>query len=308
MSVFEPNKMPESKNFLGLDIGGTRVKAIAFSETGEQLAQDFVATSDDGTQSWLKNVRNLTERTIAKCTTPVTVGVAAPGLASADRRSIAFMPGRLSGLEGLDWQAALNLQHPVTVLNDAQAALLGEIWLGAANGKTNVIMVTLGTGVGGAAMVDGQMLRGHIGRAGHLGHLSLNPNGPLDIVNTPGSLEDAIGECSILRRSAGKFSRTQQLVDAYKQGSRQAAEIWLASVKALAAALAGLINLLDPELIVIGGGIANADESLFGPLQVQLDKFEWRPGGTRVRIVKAALGEKAGSAGAAYGAKMAAQM
>jgi len=88
------------------------------------------------------------------------------------------MPGRLKGLEGLKWQNALKSSRPVPVLNDAQAALMGEVWMGAARGATNVFLLTLGTGVGGAAMVDGRVLRGHLGRAGHLGHVSLDPNAP----------------------------------------------------------------------------------------------------------------------------------
>jgi glucokinase len=153
-------------------------------------------------------------------------------------------------------------------------------------------------------MVDGHILQGHIGRAGHLGHLSLNPDGPLDIASTPGSLEDAIGECTLAARCSGRFSTTRELVAAFRQGSPDARKVWLQSVRALAAALAGLINVLDPEIVVIGGGIADADDALFEPLQEGLDKFEWRPGGAKVRLAKAELGQNAGAAGAAYGAKL----
>src|SRR5205823_4128014 len=174
-----------------------------------------------------------------------------------DGRSIAYMPDRLPGLEDLNWQQWLELDVPVPVFNDAQAALLGEVWIGAAKGAANVVLLTLGTGVGGAAMVDGRVLRGHLGRAGHLGHVSLNPDGPPDIVNTPGSLEDAIGEHTLAARSQGRFSSTRELVAAFREGSADAAELWLHSVRALAAAIAGFINVLDPEIIVIGGGIAD---------------------------------------------------
>jgi glucokinase len=214
------------------------------------------------------------------------------------------MPGRLPGLEGLDWQQWLEMDSPVPVLNDARAALLGEVWLGAAKGATNVVLLTLGTGVGGAAMVDGKILRGHINRAGHLGHISLDPNGALDITNTPGSLEDAIGECTLARRSGGRFNATRELVVAYRSGSTEARELWLRSIRGLAASVAGFVNVLDPEVVVIGGGIADADDALFQPLQNALDEFEWRPGGARVRIVKAALGRNAGATGAACAAKM----
>ena len=125
---------------------------------------------------------------------------------------IAYLPGRLEGLEGLDWTTFLKAPITIPVLNDAQAALLGEIWRGAALASKNVILLTLGTGVGGAAVVDGELLRGNIGRAGHLGHMSLDPDGPPDITGTPGSLEDAIGNHNIILRSGGRFHSTEVIL------------------------------------------------------------------------------------------------
>src|SRR5204863_9314343 len=142
----------------------------------------------------LERARTLLREIVRSCPAGAAVGVAAPGLPSRDGGSITYMPDRLPGLEGLNWQEWLGLDAPVPVFNDAQAALLGEVWIGSAKGATNVVLLTLGTGVGGAAMVDGRVLRGNLGRAGHLGHVSLNPEGALDIVNTPGSLEDSIGD------------------------------------------------------------------------------------------------------------------
>jgi glucokinase len=292
------------KSFIGLDVGGTNIKVLAFNSDGTVIAEEVVATSDDGTKMWLDSARTTVRTVVKRCPPPAMVGVASPGLPARDGHSIAFMPGRLPGLEGLNWQQWLELDSPVQVLNDARAALLGEIWLGAAKGATNVVLLTLGTGVGGAAMVDGQILRGHINRAGHLGHVSLDPNGALDITNTPGSLEDAIGECTLARRSGGRFNATRELVAAFRAGSTEAREVWLHSVRSLAASIAGFVNVLDPEVVVISGGIADADDSLFQPLQALLDEFEWRPGGARVRLVKAGLGRSAGATGAAYAAKL----
>ena len=124
---------------------------------------------------------------------PAWIGLAAPGLAAQDQRSIRYMPERLPGLEGLVWRRFFRAAQPVPILNDAKAALLGEVWRGAAVGAADAILLTLGTGVGGAALVDGRLLHGHMAAAGHLGHISLDPAGPLDIAGTPGSLEDAIG-------------------------------------------------------------------------------------------------------------------
>ncbi len=187
-------------------------------------------------------------------------------------------------------------------MNDAHSALTGEAWLGAARGFKNVIMLTLGTGVGGAAIVDGKLLRGHIGRAGHLGHTSLDKDGPPDVTGTPGSLEVAIGNCTIAERSHGRFKTTHDLIAAHHTGDTIATEVWLTSVHLLACAITSFINILDPEAVIIGGGISRAGNTLFGPLQKYLDVMEWRPGGQRAKIIPAQLGEFAGAFGAAYNA------
>jgi glucokinase len=201
----------------------------------------------------------------------------------------------------MDWHDAVGL--PTCVLNDGHAALLGEVWQGAARGFDNVLMLTLGTGVGGGALVDGRLLRGHRGRAGHFGHLSINPDGPRDIVGTPGSLEDAIGECTIAARSAGRFKTTRDLLAAMREGDVSARELWTRSVHVLAVALAGLVNALDPKIVVIGGGISGAGDDLFGPLSTEFAEMEWQIDADRVAIVPATLGSRAGAYGAAFRAR-----
>lgn len=288
---------------LGMDIGGTNLKALALTPRGRVLAEVNRPTGDTGNRDWIANVLLARDRVCrALKATPAWIGVAAPGLAANNQRAIRFMPGRLAGLEGLDWRKAFRVRHPVPVLNDAHAALLGEVWRGAARGRQNAILLTLGTGVGGAAWVDGRLLRGHLGRAGHFGHLSLDPAGRPDIVRTPGSLEDAIGECSVAARTRGRFVSTRDLVAASHRNDPEARAVWLASVQALAAGIASLINVLDPEIVVLGGGMARAGARLFRPLNQFLARFEWRPGGARVRLVPARLGDRAGAFGAAWNA------
>jgi glucokinase len=126
--------------------------------------------------------------------------------------------------------------------------------------------------------------------------------GTSDITNTPGSLEDAIGDCTVNARSGGRFDTTKALVTAARRGDENARRIWLDSIKALAAGIASLINAFDPEVIVIGGGIAQVGMTLLRPLRDLLNEFEWRPGGARVRIVLAKLGDRAGAYGAAWNA------
>ena len=288
---------------IGLDLGGTNVKGLAVTTSGKVLAELNVPTNDAGDKKWVRNVERARaglQNEIGK--EPDFIGLAAPGLAARDRRSIAFMPERLAGLENLVWQEYFDVSHAVPVLNDAQAALLGEVWRGAARGSSNVILLTLGTGVGGAAMVDGKLLQGHLGRAGHFGHLSMDPKGPLDITGAPGSLEDAVGDATLQKRSHGRFDSTRALVTAARRGDTEATRIWQDSMRALAAAIASLINILDPEVVILGGGIARAGTSLFRPLKQFLNDFEWRPGGAQARIVPAKLGDRAGAFGAAWNA------
>ena len=292
-----------SRYAIGLDIGGTNLKALVVSEEGESLSQIMHPTSefayDQG--EWIWSVKSLLlalEQVQGK--PPECVGIATPGLVASDGRSIAWMQGRMEFVQGLDWTDALHDYGRVPVLNDAHAALLGEVWRGAARGYRNVLLLTLGTGVGGAAMVDGNLLRGHLGRAGHLGHISLNAHGDLDIVKTPGSLEDAIGECTLSKRGKKRYDSTAELVKAHLEGDAEATSIWLLSVKELAAGIASLINAFDPEAVLLGGGIARAGEPLFTPLAAYLDEFEWRPTGSNVRILPAQLGQWAGAYGAAH--------
>ena len=286
---------------IGIDLGGSSIKAVVVQAAGQVLGRELVPFEDDARMDWAARILAIANK--LKCSkSDARIGISAPGLAARDGRSIAVMPGRLQGLASLNWTQHLNSATPVPVLNDAQAALLGEVWLGAGKSFTNVIMLTLGTGVGGAAMVDGRLLHGHIGRAGHLGHISLDPDGTPDVTGTPGSLEVAIGNYTIQERSGGRFKTTHDLVAAHLKRDTEATDIWLKSVQALAAAIASLINILDPETVIIGGGIAQSGDALFRPLQKYLDVMEWRPNGQRAKVVPAQLGEFAGAIGAARNA------
>lgn len=290
----------------GIDIGGTNVKAVAVAADGTMLARftratrDGVATVADW-QAWARDA--VAEFTAGQGAGPAAVGVCAPGLAAADGRSIAHLPGKLHGLAGIDWTQALGRADRVPVLNDGHAALLGEVWCGAARGRRHVVMLTLGTGIGGAVMSDGRLLRGAIGRAGHIGHLSLDPEGPASITGMPGAVEMLAGDCSVAQRSGGRFTSTAALVAAQRAGDEEATRVWQAAVRALGTAIGSCINLFDPETIVVGGGIAQAGEALFAPLRREVARVEWRPLGTGVPLVPAQLGEWAGAIGAAANAR-----
>jgi glucokinase len=115
----------------------------------------------------------------------------------------------------------------------------------------------------------------------------------------PGSLEDAIGNCSIEKRTAGKYKSTSELLEAFRKGDRVAGDIWITSVRKLAIGLASLTNILSPEMIILGGGITEAGIHLFEPLEEFMSQYEWRTGGNQTEIVKAQYGDMAGAVGAA---------
>ena len=282
-------------NAIGIDLGGTLIKAVLVSVSGEVIRREHRATNDGEPRGWLEGVRALE----AELGAGAPVGISAPGLVAPDGESVATMPTRLKGIEGLNWTKWFGAHRRIPFSNAAQSALTAEAWIGAARGLEDVILLTLGTGVGGAILAGGRVLRGHLGRAGHFGHTCLDPQGPPSIAGMPGALECFVGNFNIRERTGGRFETTHALIAAYRGGDPFARERWLESVRALACAIASFINILDPEAVIIGGGIAQAGEALFDPLREDLARVEWRPAGAGVAILPAALGEWAGAIGAA---------
>lgn len=296
-----------SSTVIGIDLGGTEVKSVAVSyPDGDTIAQETLPTRDgeflpDGRPVFAHQVAQLIEKLETQIGQGVScIGLSAPGLATPSADAIAFMPGRMQGLENLSWKESLGREEPVPVLNDAQAALLGEIWVGAARGLQDVVLYTLGTGVGGAIVSGGNLLKGRFGRAGHLGHTTIDYRAEPDLCRTPGSIEDAIGNHTLVRRSQGRFNSTHVLVEAYAEGDAFAKEIWLDSLRALAASIVSMANAVDPEVVILGGGIIAAGEHLLQPLRGFVREAEWRPADACITLRRAELGTWAGAYGAAY--------
>ena len=283
---------------IGIDLGGTRIKAVAIDAEGNLLHQLYLPTNDGDEMVWKNSVTqavNELKKEINK--QDVVIGISAPGLPNENNTTIAFMPGRLQGLENFDWTSFLRQQ--TWVLNDGIAAMVAEAKFGSAKNKKNVVMLTLGTGVGGAILINGKPYQGAFNKAGHFGHMVINDEGDCDVTGMPGSLEECIGNITVEKRSGGKFTSTHQMLNAYRNGDAFAKEVWLRSVKKLAIGLASVTNILSPETIVLGGGITECGKDLFEPLKEYMIKYEWRAGGNGVEIVKAEFGDIAGAIGAA---------
>ena len=290
---------------LGIDLGGTHIKGILLQDGKivDQYHTDTEDLPDLASQSskdlWKEAMRNMINTVRQQYPNQtVKIGLAAPGIPNQEHTMICYMPGRLQGLENLHWADFLE-ESVVRVLNDAQAALLAESRLGAAQGAKNAVLLTLGTGVGGGLLIDGKPFGGSFQWAGHVGHTVVDSQGMPDITRVPGSIEEAIGNVSLPRRSMGKYQSTQQLVVDYEQGKPFASYLWLNSVQKLACTLVSLINLISPEVIVLGGGITKAGKSLYTPLASFMDVYEWQPGGQRTPIRQATFDDYAGAVGAA---------
>jgi glucokinase len=290
--------MSEATKAIGIDLGGTRIKGVLVDAAGNLLHQFYTPTNDAGDGNWKEAVvqtfRELMQKADGQA---VVAGLSAPGIPDETNTRIRIMPGRLQGLEGLHWGD--HLGHPCTVVNDAIAALAAEARFGKAKGVRDAVMLTLGTGVGGAVLINGQIHPGMFQKAGHAGHITVDHEGEPDVTGMPGSLEDAIGNCTVEKRSLGRFTSTHDLLEAQRHGDAFATWLWLSSVRKLAVAIASITNLLSPEMVIIGGGITEAGLELLNPLNKFLDLYEWRAGGNGVRIEKAAFGDLAGAMGAA---------
>ncbi len=284
--------------YIGIDLGGTRIKGVAIDTNGNILHQTYTPTNDGEGEVWKAAIASTVSELKKKLNAEnIIVGISAPGLPNKENTAIGFMPGRLEGLENFIWSDYLNCK--AYVLNDGVAAMAAEAKTGAAKNSTNAVMITLGTGVGGALLIDKKIYQGSFNKAGHIGHTVVDSEGDCDVTGMPGSLEECFGNCTVEKRSKGKFFSTKDLIEAARDGDEFAKKVWHTSIKKLAMALASASNFISPDTIVVGGGIAEANDDLFIPLNEWFDKFEWQPGGIRPKIVKAVHGDLAGATGAA---------
>ena len=294
------------KSYLGIDIGGTKIKIVVLDSDGKILERSEVLTEDGSHEEelWKKKIINIitekSEQYAKDNPEGLKCGISAPGLVDSENKMTLHMPVRLQGIENFDWSAALH--RTIKVINDGQSACLAEYEsFYRSKGIQHLLMLTLGTGVGGGIIINGQLYQGNLQRAGHVGHMTLDSNGVATMTNIPGSLEYAVGNFSIAERTEGKFKSVQELVRAYESGDEEATKYWLTSVQKLAVGIASLTNILSPQCIVLGGGIAaGAGDALFEPLKRYMAKYEWRPGGHQVQIKRAELGSYAGAIGAAF--------
>lgn len=285
---------------IGVDIGGTRTKLVLFESPGTVVETREIDSDFATPEAVIQAITTATEawrRVGARA--PRCLGVAVPGLVERGAGRVLRAPN-LDVLDefaiGVALEVATGLH--VEVDNDAHACGLAEARLGAAAGCDSAVCLTIGTGVGGAILLEGRLWRGHGGLAGELGRLVLDPDGSR-------FLEQDVGAGAIVdeyRRLAGDpaaeldAERVARLADAGDNAARQALAL---CGKRLGVGLAVLVNLLNPERIVIGGGVAGAGEWFLEPARIEGERRAWVQSWAQCRVVPAALGATAGAVGAA---------
>jgi glucokinase len=301
---------------LATDLGGTNLRMAAVSNDGEILSRvKYKTPRSNQPDEIVEAMAQAAEECRSNLTeTPViAISAAVPGIINFAEGSIYKAPN-LPELNGFKMVQALENRLGIKSIleNDANAAAIGESWLGAARCFQNSIMVTLGTGVGGGIIIDGRTLRGIDGTAAEIGHINVEPNGYTCGCGSFGCVEQyssATAVVRIARELMGedeykKLTETRELTSeaVYQlalQGHDVAKKVFRQQGFYLGLMLAGLINTLNPEVIVIGGGAAAGWDLFIAPLKEQIKIRSYLEPATRVKIKKAELGDDAGILGVA---------
>lgn len=283
---------------IGIDLGGTAIKLGRFLQDGTCVHSLTVATPQPATPTAVLEV--IMQAITCLCSTansPLAIGIGTPGPVDASGR-IARVAINLAGWHDVplaDWLEA-KIGCPTVLANDANCAGLGEAWLGAGSRFQNLILLTLGTGVGGAIILDGKLFTGHQGAAGELGLITLNPQGPACNSGNQGSLEQ-YASVQAIRRRTGK--EPAELGAMARSGDKLAVEFWESYGRDLGTGLASLIYILTPEAVVVGGGVSASAEFFLPSALAEIERRVLPSSRNGLQLLVAELGNQAGMVGAA---------
>lgn len=303
---------------LGIDIGGGQIRAGMVDESGAILASRTVETPPD-LEGFVPSLHDAIRWLLEATALPAGVGVGCKGIINPESTMVEILPGALHYLEGLRLSDLVGLpaEVPVFADNDARVALAGEMVWGAAKGYEDVVMLTLGMGVGGAVMARGHLLRGHAGVAGHLGHLTVDPDGPLCACGNRGCLETVFSARAIegeawsavhrgcrstltrLFREQPQLATCRTIFQAANEGDELSQSIISKAIHGLAAAIAGLLHVFDPEVVILGGHVVDAGAELLTPLREEVWARSRGLLGREVPLIEQQVADNSGIVGAA---------
>jgi len=289
---------------IGIDLGGTAIKLGRFRRDGTCLQSLSVPTPQPAVpeavvEAMVDAIAFLSpqDAKLDPKRQVIAIGVGTPGPVDAAGR-IAKVAINLPGWLDVPLANLLEAKtgYPTVVANDANCAGLGEAWLGAGRQFRNLIMLTLGTGVGGAIFLDGKLFTGHYGAAGELGLIALHPDGPTCNSGNRGSLEQYVSVQAIRRRTGKEPAELGTLA---REGDKFALEFWESYGRDLGIGLASLIYVLTPEAILIGGGVSASAEFFFPAALAEIEQRVFHSSRSGLQLLRAGLGNKAGIVGAA---------
>ncbi len=309
--------------FAGIDIGGTSVKFGLFSPDGTIIYKDQKPTlAEKGAVPLMHLVSNIAEQLMYHAAEDELevrwLGVGTPGAVDFKTGQVIGAAPNINGWQGTEIGSTLKerLNMPVWVDNDVNTVALAELRYGAASGAQSAVCLTIGTGIGGAVIIDGQLQRGHSYSGGEIGHMTINFEGPDCKCGRKGCLEAYCSSQAIINRTQKRLEQNsstvfdevtggqidkltiKQLFTAAKKGDKIASEVLAETAQYLGIGLANLVNLLNPEIIIIGGGIADGGPEFLSKLSAAVKEQAFDSAVKELKIMKAALGNDAGFIGA----------
>ena len=307
----------DGSSVLALDIGGTKLAAGVVDGSG--VVHSFHAAPSEperGPENGLQRLFELGRRAVADAGLPIgAVGIGCGGPLDSEH-GVLLKPLHLPGwtdvpVVGL---AEKEFGRRAALENDATAAAAGEHRFGAGAGAQHMVYLTLSTGVGGGVIVDGRLYRGAMGNGGELGHVTVDWNGRrCRGCGRNGCLEAYASGTSIAERAAEALAVAEEpsmlaalerptaadVAAAARDGDALAVRLWDETVTALACGLTSIVNLFEPELVVLGGGVTRVGEQLLAPVRAEVQAHAVRPAGSPLAVVQSALGDHVGIVGAA---------
>jgi glucokinase len=305
---------------IGVDIGGTKVLGGVVDGLGKILTTHRKDTPKEGGVALTETIAEVILALKAQYSA-TAVGISAAGFVSSDRKTMLATPN-ISGWNGINLESEISqrVNLPVVIENDANAAAWGEARYGAGRGESQMMMLTVGTGIGGGIVVDGSLHRGAFGIAAEFGHLRVVPDGHLCGCGARGCFEQYASGNALMRHAREAIAATpdaahnllargngtleglsgKHITEAARDGDMVALAAFNTTAQWLGAGIASLAVLLDPACVVIGGGVIDAGEILLEPTRAALERYmPFQGKHPSPRIVAAELGNDAGVVGAA---------
>ncbi len=308
---------------LGIDLGGSKILTAVVKPWGDILSSDESATPatekhEVVIQSIIDSAHSALTQAGCIISEISAIGIGAPGISNPEA-GILFTSPNLPGWRNVLLRDIIQnkLDKKAFLINDANAAALGELYFGSAQGAHNFIYITLSTGIGGGIVIDGKIYTGAIGTAGEVGHMTIDDNGPLCNCGNKGCWEALASgtalareakhrikegaKTSILKYVGGDAEKvTAHIIHiAAEQGDKLAKDLIARTGYYVGVGLANLINIFNPELIVIGGGLSNIGDMLLKPAFKEAAERSYKEAFQAVRFASAGLGRNSGVLGAA---------